>query len=70
MTKIEKELVEVIKAAMKRKKVTEGDPKEMFKITKRSNRDFIGEAKIGNHFYSAQGKELRDVVKNLIKEIG
>lgn len=70
MTKIEKELVEVIKAAMKRKKVTEGDPKEMFSITKRSNRDFVGEAKIGHHFYSSHGKELREAIKNLIKEIG
>ena len=69
MTRVEKELVEVIKLVMKRKKVTEGDPKEMFKITKRSNRDFFGEIQIGNHFYSAHGKELREVVKNLIKEI-
>lgn len=54
---------------MKRKRVTEGDPKEMYKITKRSNRNYFAEARVGQHCYAAQGKDIRDVLKNLTKEL-
>lgn len=59
----------MIQQVMKRKRVSEGDPKDMYKITKRSNKDFFAEARIGDHFFAAQGKDVRDVIKKLIKSL-
>jgi len=41
----------------------------MYTIEKRSNKDYFAKAKIGLAYFTAQGKDLRTVMKNLIKEI-
>ncbi len=69
MTKVEKELIRVVKEKMDRKNIKEGNPQEMYEITKRSNKDYFAKAQIGQMFFTAQGKDLRTVMKNLIKEI-
>ena len=69
MTKNEKELINLIKEVMKRKKIKECDPKEMYTVTKRSNKDFMAEFIIVNRCYTSYGKEKKEVIKNLIKEI-
>ncbi len=68
MTKNEKELVNIIEGYMTKKKI-EGDATTCYKIEKRSNKDYLAEAKIGNSIFTSKGKDVKDVVKNLIKEI-
>ena len=68
MTKIEKELVSKINELMKRKQV-EGNPTDCYTITKRSNKDYFAELRIGKRIFAAKGKNSKEVFKNLIKEI-
>lgn len=68
MTKNEKELVVVIQAIMTRKKI-EGVATEMYKVEKKSNNHFVAEARIGNSVWASKGKDSKDVIKNLIKEM-
>lgn len=68
MTKNEKELVNIIEGYMAKKKI-EGDAINCYKIEKRSNKDYFAEANIGNSTFTSKGKDVKDVVKNLIKEI-
>ena len=68
MTKNEKELVMKITELMMRKGI-EGNPQEFYTITKRSNKNYFAELKVGNRVFAAQGKDSKEVVKNLIKEL-
>lgn len=68
MTKNEKELVAKVTELMERKKI-EGVPKDFYTITKRSNKDFFAEVKVGNRVFTAKGKDSKEVCKNLIKEL-
>ncbi len=66
MTKIEKDLVKAIEEQMQRKNLKEGNPAEMFTITKRSNRDYFAIAKVGLELFNAHGVDTKTVIKNLI----
>lgn len=68
MTKNEKALVAKVTELMTRKGI-EGNPVDLYKITKRSNNDYFAELKLGNRVFAAKGKDSKEVVKNLIKEI-
>lgn len=68
MTKNEKELVIKISTLMKRKGI-EGNPAEFYKITKRSNKDYFVEVRVGNMFFSAKGQDSKEACKNIIKEM-
>lgn len=68
MTKNEKALVAKVTELMTRKGI-EGNPADLYKITKRSNNDYFAELKLGNRVFAAKGKDSKEVVKNLIKEI-
>lgn len=68
MTKNEKDLISVISEMMNRKKI-DGNPTDCYSINKRSNKDYFAESKIGNRIFSAQGKDLKEAIKNLIREI-
>jgi hypothetical protein len=68
LTKNEKELIKLLEVIMERKNI-EGDPKDLYTITKRSSKDYYAESIINYSFYSAQGKDIRDVIKKLIKEL-
>lgn len=69
VTKNERELITVIETLMKRKRVYEGDPKTMYKVSKRSNKDYFAEARVGDHFFATNGKDKKTAIKNLIKEL-
>jgi hypothetical protein len=69
VTKIEKDLVRAIEEKMQKKNVKEGNPAEMFTVTKRSNRDYFAIAKVGQQLFSAQGVDTKSVIKNLIAEM-
>ena len=68
MTKNEKALVAKVTELMTRKGV-EGNPTDLYKITKRSNNDYFAELKVGNRVFAAKGKDSKEVIKNLIKEM-
>ena len=68
MTKNEKELVAKVTELMTRKGI-EGNPQDFYTIEKKSNKNYFAELKVGNRVFAAKGKDSKDVVKNLIKEI-
>lgn len=68
MTKNEKDLVLVISSMLTKRKL-EDNPSDCYTITKRSNKDYFAESKIGNKIFTAKGKDLKETIKNLIKEI-
>jgi hypothetical protein len=68
MTKNEKELVAKVTELMARKGI-EGNPSDFYTITKRSNKDYFAELKVGNRVFAAKGTNSKEVCKNLIKEM-
>ena len=68
MTKNEKELVAKIQNILTRKKI-EGTASEMFTVEKKSNSHYVATVTIGDLSYSAKGKDNKEAIKNIIKEL-
>jgi len=68
MTKQEKTLVKKVESVMARKKIN-GNPTDFYIIEKKSTNNYLGVATIGNLTAEAKGKDMKEVYKNLTKEI-